>query len=243
MGNLTNSFATTPVSEYDATKVATYNALVQILDSAINGRLAISTTGGTTTLTGTPAAPQAQNLFLDVSGTLASNGIIEIPVAAGTGRNRLYIVKNGTSGAFSLTVRKVGGTGVTVAQGSTAILLYNDTDIVSLHEGASGGTPSWTSLSLQNSWVTFGAPYPTAAYTKVSGIVWLRGLIKSGTVSDGTLLFTLPAGYRPGNQILRIVLSNDVVARVTIESNGEGKIYGGNNTYVNLNDVSFPAEA
>lgn len=130
MGNLTHSYATTVASEHDEGKIATINAALQILDSAINGRLTISTTGGTTTLTGTPAAPQAQNLFLDVSGTLASNGIIEIPIAAGTGRNRHYIVRNGTSGAFSLTVRKVGGTGVTVAQGYTAILIYNDSDIV-----------------------------------------------------------------------------------------------------------------
>lgn len=239
MGSTLYLGATKPVSEQDAQKVVTYNALLDIFDAAIGGRLAISTAGGTTTLTGTPAAPQAQNLFLDITGT---GGTIEIPVAAGTGRNRMYIAKNGSSGA--VTVKKVGGTGVSVAAGSTALLLYNDSDIVRLLETSnSSGAPSWTSLSLQNSWVTFGAPYPTAAYTKVSGIVWLRGLIKSGTVSDGTLLFTLPAGYRPGNQILRIVLSNDVVARVTIESNGEGKIYGGNNTYVNLNDVSFPAEA
>jgi hypothetical protein len=129
MSNLTNSYATTPVNEQDANKVVTYNAALQILDSAINGRLAISTTGGTTTLTGTPAAPQAQNMFLDVSGTLTSNAIIEIPVAAGTGRNRIYVVKNGTSGAFTLTVRKVGGTGVTVTQGNTGFVFYNGTDI------------------------------------------------------------------------------------------------------------------
>lgn len=134
MGNLTNSYATTPVSEFDATKVATYNAALQILDSAINGRVPISTTGGTTTLSGTPGSPQAQNLFLDISGALASPAIIEIPIAAGTGRNRIYIAKNGTTNAHSTTVRKVGGTGVTVTQGATAILLYNDSDIVKLYE-------------------------------------------------------------------------------------------------------------
>lgn len=204
MGSLTNSSATTPVSEYDATKVATYNDALQILDSAINGRWPISTTGGTTTLLGTPASPEAQNIFLDVSGTLSSNGIIEIPtstpasvtgsiatttltvtaVASGTlrigsvlsgtgvtagttitafgtgtggtgtytvsasqtvssttitaadsgGRNRLYIVKNGTTGAYTLTIRVVGGTGITVTQGTTAILLYNGTDIAELYE-------------------------------------------------------------------------------------------------------------
>lgn len=129
MGQLTNSYATTPVSEQDAQKVTTYNETLQIHDDMIAGKLDISTTGGTTTLTGTPAAPQAQKMFLNITGVLASNATIEIPIAAGTGRNRIYVVKNGTTGAFTLTIKKVGGTGVTVGQGNTAFLLYNGTDI------------------------------------------------------------------------------------------------------------------
>src|SRR5689334_18289768 len=137
-----------------ASKEATINGDFDLLGSAIAGRFPISTPGGTTTLTGTPAAPQAQNLFLDVSGTLTSNATIEIPVAAGTGRNRIYVVKNGTSGAFTLTVKKVGGTGVTVTQGSTAILLYDNSDIVKIANEVTSGsqafvswTPTWTNLS------------------------------------------------------------------------------------------------
>lgn len=129
MGQLTNLYATTVVSEFDANKATTVNGGLQILDDAIAGILAISTTGGTTTLTGTPEAPQAQKMLLSVTGVLASNATIEIPVAVGTGRNRIYVVKNATSGAFTLTVKKVGGTGVTVGQGNTAFLLYNGTDI------------------------------------------------------------------------------------------------------------------
>lgn len=129
MGNLSNLFATTPVSEQDAQKVATYNGALAVLDNAIAGRLAIATTGGTTTLTGTPLAPQAQNVFLDISGVLTSNAIIQIPVAAGTGRCRMYFVKNGTTGAFSVTIRAVGQTGVTVTQTKKKWLLFNGTDI------------------------------------------------------------------------------------------------------------------
>lgn len=132
MGSLTNSYATTPVNEFDATKVATYNAALQILDSSIDGRLPLSTTGGTTTLTGTPLSPQAQNIFFDVSGTLASPAILEFPVSASSGRNRVFAVKNGTTGAHALTVRAVGQTGVTVTQGYTGWLLYNGTDVVYL---------------------------------------------------------------------------------------------------------------
>lgn len=198
MGSTSNLNATTPVSEQDASKVGTYNALAELIDQALAGRQAISTTGGTTTLTGTPAAPQAQHALLDVTGVLASNGIIEIPTsisavvtgsiatttltvtavtsgtlaigslltgtgvtagtyitalgtgtggtgtytvsasqtvasttitATATGRNRFFFVKNGTTGAFSLTVRAVGRTGVTIPRGKPSIILYNGTDI------------------------------------------------------------------------------------------------------------------
>lgn len=131
MGNLTNSYAET-LTTGQAQKEATINAALQILDSSIAGRLAISTTGGTTTLTGTVAAPQAQNMFLDISGVLASNAIIQIPVAAGTGRCRIYAVKNGTTGGFSVTIRAVGQTGVTITQTKKKLLLFNGTDIENL---------------------------------------------------------------------------------------------------------------
>src|SRR5882724_2609445 len=129
---LANTYATRVQDDLVASKIPTINEMAQILDSAIAGRLPISTTGGTTTLTGTNAAPQAQNMFLDISGVLASGATIEIPISATSGRNRIYAVRNGTTGAFSVTVRAVGGTGVTVTQGFIALLLYNGTDIVYL---------------------------------------------------------------------------------------------------------------
>lgn len=195
MGNLTNSYATTPVSEFDATKVATYNAALQVLDSAINGRLPISTTGGTTTLTGTPAAPQAQNLFLDVSGTLTSNATIEIPIAAGTGRNRLYIVRNGTTGAFTLTVKKVGGTGVAVAQSAVRLLYYNDTDIDYADAGAGGGSGDFssnTSTSVDSEIVLFsGTAGKTGKRATGSGIAKLTsGVLSAVTEPSGSLVGT-----------------------------------------------------
>lgn len=129
MGQLTNLYATTVVSDSDDQKIPTINGMGQILDDAIAGKLDIVTTGGTTTLTGTPAAPQAQHVFLNISGVLASNAIIQIPVAAGTGRCRMYFVKNACTGAFTVTIRAVGGTGVTITAAKKKWLLFNGTDI------------------------------------------------------------------------------------------------------------------
>ena len=196
MGNLTNLQATTPVSEYDATKIATINALVQILDDSIAGSLAISITTADVVLTGTPAAPQAQHLFLNVSGALTGNRAITVPVnATGVGKARLYIVKNGTSGAFTLTFKLAGGTGTTITQGYTAICFFNGTDIVKLWETVSAGsgsawtawTPTWTNLSLGNGTVV-------AAYVQIGKTVFCRlSLVFGSTTSvSGLIEFSFP---------------------------------------------------
>lgn len=152
MGNLPHSWATTISSESEASKITTINADLIMHDNMIAGTLAVSTTGGTRTLFGTPANAEAQNMFFDVTGVLASNAIIEIPVAAGTGRNRIYVVKNGTTGAFTLTVRKVGGTGVTVGQGNTGFLLYNGTDIAYAAPQIVSATGSLAPVSITAIW-------------------------------------------------------------------------------------------
>lgn len=126
---LTNTFATTVPDDETATKIPTINGMAQILDSAIAGRLSIVTTGGTTTLTGTNAAPQAQNMFLDISGVLASDAIVEIPVSATSGRNRIGVIRNGSTGNKLLTLRAVGGTGIVIPRNTTVLWVYNGSDI------------------------------------------------------------------------------------------------------------------
>lgn len=119
----TTNLAITKLEVGQAQKEATINEALDLLDGVVAGMHSISTTGGTVTLT----VVQAQKMLLLVTGTLGSNATIEIPVDAG--KNRLWIVKNGTTGAFSLTVKKVGGTGVTVAQGKVRMLYYDGSDI------------------------------------------------------------------------------------------------------------------
>jgi hypothetical protein len=53
----------------------------------------------------------------------------------------------------------------------------------------------WTTATLQNAWTNSSG---TAAYYKDDfSTVTLRGYITGGTKTSGTILFTLPAGYRP----------------------------------------------
>lgn len=102
------------------------NANFDLIDSSISGREAISTTGGTTTLTtANGSADQARMAFLDVSGVLVSNATITCPDSV----SKHYIVKNGTTGAFTLTVKTVSGTGVLVNQGFTTLVWSDGTNV------------------------------------------------------------------------------------------------------------------
>lgn len=59
------------------------------------------------------------------------------------------------------------------------------------------GDTAWTAASLQNGWTALGSSTFTPGY-RLDGIhVELRGAAAGGTTTAGTLLFTLPVGYRP----------------------------------------------
>lgn len=117
----TTNLLITHIEPSQAQKEVTANEAFDRLDAAIAGRLALSTTGGTTTLTDA----QASNAILDVSGALTSNAVIVVPA-----RSKLYAVRNATTGAFSLTVKTASGTGVTVRQGESAIVFCDGTNVI-----------------------------------------------------------------------------------------------------------------
>lgn len=76
----------------------------------------------------------------------------------------------------------------------------------------------WIAPTLLNSWVNYGAPFATAGYTKVGPVVYLKGLVKTG--AQGTTIFTLPGGYRPLEQHIIPVISNQLIGRMDIYTNG-----------------------
>lgn len=53
----------------------------------------------------------------------------------------------------------------------------------------------WKDLTLSNGWTNYGAPYAPAQARRVGNQVYLRGLIKAGTV--GVAVTNLPAGMHP----------------------------------------------
>jgi hypothetical protein len=126
--------------------------------------LALSITGGTTTLT----SPQASNTIQEYSGVLTSNQIIVVPSTV-----QLYTFTNNTTGAFSLTIKTavVGGATVVVPQGDSLVLICDGTNV---YNAASGSSSSITSLTLGNGSLAvpslkFSGDLNTGLYLPTSG--------------------------------------------------------------------------
>ena len=95
------------------------------------------------------------------------------------------------------------------------------------------GQPAFT-----NSWAYFGSEQVAAFWRDPFGWVYLRGLIKNGTV--GSVAFTLPPGFRPPVAERFVVISNDAVGRVDVGADGAVTPKSpSNNTYVSLAGIRF----
>ena len=103
-------------------------------------QLALTITGGTTTLT----SAQAANTIQEYSGVLTSNQIIIVPSTV-----QLYTFTNNSTGAFSLTIKTsvFGGATVVVPQGDSLVVICDGTNC---YNAASGSSSSLTSLTLGN---------------------------------------------------------------------------------------------
>lgn len=86
----------------------------------------------------------------------------------------------------------------------------------------------WQNASLLNGWTNFGGAYSTCAYRKIGNQVSLRGMVTGGTSTDGTPVFTLPAGFRPpGYERFRPSASVAASERVVVRSDtGQVEVFG-----------------
>jgi hypothetical protein len=92
----------------------------ELADDKLGDLTSITTTGGTTALTD----DQQDVAAIKVSGTLVSNSEVVLD-----GRGGFWIVWNNTSGAFTVTFKVSGQTGVTVSQGVKTLIWCDGTDI------------------------------------------------------------------------------------------------------------------
>ncbi len=98
-------------------------------------------------------------------------------------------------------------------------------------------------LTLLNGWVAYGGGLSTPQFTKAAdGIVTVKGFIKSGTITSGTVIANLPAGYRPKETILLGGAAWDAYSRIDIQTNGDIVARVVSAGWTSLDAITFMAE-
>jgi hypothetical protein len=130
------------------------NGVTSLVDSAIAGYASITMTTADFTLTTTDgAANQARSMMLDIGGAPGAARNVICPA-----KSKLYFVKNSVSGGFAVTLKTSAGTGVSIPNGRSMVLLCDNTNVReavdyfnSLNISAIGattpGTGAFTSLA------------------------------------------------------------------------------------------------
>jgi hypothetical protein len=102
---------------------------------------------------------------------------------------------------------------------------------------------TWISPTFTDNWQTYpGGTWNDAGYYKDSeNRVHLRGAVSDGTVGNGAEIFILPAGFRPAKRELFVVITNQLLGRVDISTDGRVIPHTTNNAWVSLDNLSFKA--
>jgi hypothetical protein len=121
-GEQAGTWGTTTNNNFGSATPGTYQGFEQ----AIGGRADVTMSGTTTlSLTNSNAAQDARALYLNLSGTLSGAADLVVPAL-----QKSYLVKNGTTGGFAVTIKVIGQTGVSIPNGKTVWVYNNGTDVV-----------------------------------------------------------------------------------------------------------------
>ena len=195
------------------------NTNLQILEQAASGYISLAVGSGDVALSlANHATANGKNLYYKLTGTLTANRSVTMPDSA----ERVFIVEDATtrsSNNYTLTVKTVSGTGLTLPVGSTTILYSDGTNIqennkqkLKKHQG------------------------PT--YTTVNGDQVL--IDTSGSGISGPITINLPASPAIGNEVTFIDSGNNLASNnLTVGRNGSNINGAASNLVVSANASAF----
>ena len=197
------------------------NTNLQILEQAASGYLTQSVASADLALSlSTFAVSNGKNLYYKFTGTLAANRTVTMPDSA----ERVFIVEDATarsSSNYTLTVKTVSGSGVTIPIGAK-IVLYSD------------GT------NISSGPITKGYYTIPAAYTAVNGDQLLINTTGTGGGLNAPVTITLPASPAIGNEVTFIDSGNGFGSNnLTINRNSQPILGNASNLTVSTNGVAF----
>ena len=96
-----------------------------LLEEAIGGYVSVTVlnSGDTTLTTVNGGADESRNMVVELTGTISANRTVICPAI-----EKLYVVKNSTTGGFSVTFKVSGQTGATIPNGQIYFLYVNGVD-------------------------------------------------------------------------------------------------------------------
>lgn len=229
-----------------------------LLEQAITGVRSITLSGTTYTLSNLNGiSDEARNAVLVFTGTPGGNCTVTAPAV-----NKVYIVKNGTSGGYNV-IMSAGGTTVSVAPGITSLVYCDGTNFNSAitydqsNVAITGGTINGAVIGgitpAAGSFTTLAA----SGNFSTSGTLTANGNVTFGTTSANTITFngntfsipnnltfnstgavTLPKGttaQEPGTPVSGMIRYNtDINSFEGYNGTSWGPIGGGNATSTGL---------
>ena len=195
------------------------NTNLQILEQAASGYISLAVGSGDVALSlANHATANGKNLYYKLTGTLTANRTVTMPDSA----ERVFIVEDATtrsSNNYTLTIKTVSGTGLTLPVGSTTVLYSDGTNITG---------------KLQ----TKGYYTPSATYTTVNGDQVL--IDTSGSGISGPITINLPASPAIGNEVTFIDSGNNLASNnLTVGRNGSNINGAASNLVVSANASAF----
>ena len=115
---------------------------------------------------------------------------------------------------------------------------------------STAATGTWFMATYQNGWTSYDTTtFSPARYMMENGVVYLDGLIKSGTVSGAAngIAFMLPVGYRPAFRQLIPTIAHTgsivVIGRVDVGTDGGVYMDQGGSAWFSLAGLSFATDS
>jgi hypothetical protein len=195
------------------------NTNLQQLEQAVSGYIAVDVASADVALAlSNGAVSNGKNFYFKLTGTLTANRTVTMPDSA----ERVFVVEDATdrsSSLYTLTVKTVSGTGVTLPVGSTNLVYSDGTNI---------------NLGIRDK----GYVTPGATYTTVNGDQVL--VDTSGGGIGGPVTINLPASPAIGNEVHFIDSGNNLASNnLTIGRNSSNILGSASDLVVSTNTAAF----
>jgi microcystin-dependent protein len=124
--------------------------VIDLIDDSIAGYEIVSVSGTGITLTdNNGSSDQSRNASLEFSGTLTANVTITIP-----SEEKIYFVRENSSGSFAVTMKTAGGSAITLSQNSNIFVACDGTELYTTGVSTISSVTSFTANTLTATSIT-----------------------------------------------------------------------------------------